>query len=266
MRTIFIPVYPKPSGANVTELVVDFDAFDPHDGVRFAVVLKNPAGLVLDKTYTNLSGEDWQNWPAEQTSEADYNYVKQVVLENLGYTEAISPFIVTEPQSQKVFEGDSVQFSVVASGDSPISYEWMKEGSGIQATNSSTYSISNIVSSDLGSYSVKIINPAGSITSSSASLTFHQAPTITSQPQNLNIPVSGIGSINVGVMGDTPFSFQWYKNEQTIVGATGDAYVIQSASINDSGNYFVTINNIAGNVSSNIVSVTIDVPPQPPEP
>ena len=31
MNTIFIPVYPKPSGANVTRLDVDFNEFDPHN-------------------------------------------------------------------------------------------------------------------------------------------------------------------------------------------------------------------------------------------
>ena len=170
MNTIFIPVYPKPSGANVTRLDVDFNEFDPHNGIKFSVVLKNPQDLSLDRTYTCMYGDDWQDWPSEQTAQADYNYVKKVVLDNLGYTEAIAPFITTQPVDQKVIDGQPAQFSVVASGDSPLNYQWIKNGADIEAANSSVYSVAKAGTGDLGSYSVKISNPAGSLASSYASL------------------------------------------------------------------------------------------------
>jgi hypothetical protein len=268
MNTIFIPVYPKPSGANVTELCVDFNAFDPHEGIRFSVVMKNPAGLVLDKTFTNLAGDDWQDWPPEQTATADYDYVKNVVLENLGYTQAIAPFITSQPVDQKVLDGQAAEFSVVASGDSPLSYQWVKNGSDVEGATSSIYSIPTVGTGDLGSYNVKINNPAGSITSSNASLNLFQAPVITSQPQNLDLMVSGVGYLNVGVMGDQPFAFQWDKNGEIILAATGSAFEITNAQISDSGSYSLTVSNLAGSVQSNpaIVTVTEPTPPTPPAP
>jgi hypothetical protein len=266
MNTIFIPVYPKPSGANVTELCVDFNAFDPHEGIRFSVVMKNPAGLVLDKTFTNLAGDDWQDWPPEQTATADYDYVKNVVLENLGYTQAIAPFITSQPVDQKVLDGQAAEFSVVASGDSPLSYQWVKNGSDVEGATSSIYSIPTVGTGDLGSYNVKINNPAGSITSSNASLNLFQAPVITSQPQNLDLMVSGVGYLNVGVMGDQPFAFQWDKNGEIILAATGSAFEITNAQISDSGNYSVTVSNVAGSVKSDLAIVTVNEPTPPPPP
>lgn len=266
MNTIFIPVYPKPSGANVTELCVDFNAFDPHEGIRFSVVMKNPAGLVLDKTFTNLAGDDWQDWPPEQTATADYDYVKNVVLENLGYTQAIAPFITSQPVDQKVLDGQAAEFSVVASGDSPLSYQWVKNGSDVEGATSSIYSIPTVGTGDLGSYNVKINNPAGSITSSNASLNLFQAPVITSQPQNLDLMVSGVGYLNVGVMGDQPFAFQWDKNGEIILAATGSAFEITNAQISDSGNYSVTVSNVAGSVKSDVAIVTVNEPTPPPPP
>jgi hypothetical protein len=266
MNTIFIPVYPKPSGANVTELCVDFNAFDPHEGIRFSVVMKNPAGLVLDKTFTNLAGDDWQDWPPEQTATADYDYVKNVVLENLGYTQAIAPFITSQPVDQKVLDGQAAEFSVVASGDSPLSYQWVKNGTAIEGATSSIYSIPTVGTGDLGSYNVKINNPAGSITSSNASLNLFQAPVITSQPQNLDLMVSGVGYLNVGVMGDQPFAFQWDKNGEIILAATGSAFEITNAQISDSGNYSVTVSNVAGSVKSDLAIVTVNEPTPPPPP
>jgi hypothetical protein len=264
MNTIFIPVYPKPSGANVTQLCVDFNAFDPHEGVKFSVVMKNPADLVLDRTYTNLAGDDWQDWPPEQTAEADYAYVKNVVLENLGYTEAVAPFITSQPVDQKVLDGQAAEFSVVASGDSPLSYQWVKNGSDVEGATSSIYSIPTVGTGDLGSYNVKINNPAGSITSSNASLNLFQAPVITYQPQNLNLNISGLGTLNVGVMGDQPFAFQWDKNGEIILAATGSAFEITNAQISDSGNYSVTVSNVAGSVKSDIAIVTVNEPTPPP--
>jgi len=266
MNTIFIPVYPKPSGANVTQLCVDFNAFDPHEGVKFSVVMKNPAGLVLDKTFTNLAGDDWQDWPPEQTATADYDYVKNVVLENLGYTQAIAPFITSQPVDQKVLDGQAAEFSVVASGDSPLSYQWVKNGSDVEGATSSIYSIPTVGTGDLGSYNVKINNPAGSITSSNASLNLFQAPVITYQPQNLNLNISGLGTLNVGVMGDQPFAFQWDKNGEIILAATGSAFQIANAQISDSGNYSVTVTNVAGSVKSDVAIVTINEPTPPPPP
>jgi len=268
MNTIFIPVYPKPSGANVTRLDVDFNEFDPHNGIKFSVVLKNPQDLSLDRTYTCMYGDDWQDWPSEQTAEADYNYVKKVVLDNLGYTEAIAPFITTQPVDQKVIDGQPAEFSVVASGDSPLNYQWIKNGVNIEAANSSVYSVAKAGTGDLGSYGVKISNPAGSVASSYASLSLFQAPVITSQPQGLNLNISGLGYLSVGVMGDQPLALQWSKDNEIIIGASGNSLQITDAKISDSGSYFVTISNVAGSVQSDlaIVTVTEPTPPLPPEP
>jgi hypothetical protein len=268
MNTIFIPVYPKPSGANVTRLDVDFNDFDPHNGIKFSVVLKNPQDLSLDRTYTCMYGDDWQDWPSEQTTQADYNYVKKVVLDNLGYTEAIAAFITTQPVDQKVIDGQPAQFSVVASGDSPLHYQWVKNGTAIEGATSPVYSINSAGTGDLGSYNVQINNPVSSIISSYASLNFFQAPTITSQPQNLNLTVSGFGVLNVGVMGDQPLTLQWSKDNEAIIGASGSSLMIADVKFSDSGSYFVAASNVAGSVQSDfaIVTVTEHTPPLPPEP
>ena len=268
MNTIFIPVYPKPSGANVTRLDVDFNEFDPHNGIKFSVVLKNPQDLSLDRTYTCMYGDDWQDWPSEQTAQADYNYVKKVVLDNLGYTEAIAPFITTQPVDQKVVDGQPAEFSVVASGDSPLNYQWIKNGTDITGANSPVYSIHSVGTGDLGSYYASINNPAGSTVTSNVSLTLFQSPVITSQPQGLNLNISGFGYLNVGVAGDQPLAFQWSKDNEIIIGASGIPLQIMDAKISDSGSYFVTISNVAGSVQSDlaIVTVTEPTPPLPPEP
>jgi hypothetical protein len=78
--------------------------------------------------------------------------------------------------------------------------------------------------------------------------------------------VSGVGYLNVGVMGDQPLSFQWDKDGEIILAATGSAFQIANAQISDSGNYSVTVTNVAGSVKSDVAIVTINEPTPPPPP
>jgi len=147
-----------------------------------------------------------------------------------------------------------------------LNYQWVKNGTAIEGATSPVYSINSAGTGDLGSYNVQINNPVSSIVSSYASLNFFQVPTITSQPQNLNLTVSGFGVLNVGAMGDQPLAFQWSKDNETIIGASGSALQIADAKLSDSGNYFVTISNVAGSVQSDLAVVAVTEPVPPPAP
>lgn len=264
MNTIFVPVYPKPDGPNITQLCIDFSAFDPHDGVQFAVVMKNPAGLVIDKTYTNLAGEDWQDWPPEQTAGADYNYVKNVVLNNLGYTEAIAPFFIEQPQNVNVNNGQPVSFTCLASGDLPISYQWKKAGSIISGAISNVYNIESATESDVGSYYVNVSNAAGNCESISASLNINAPPTISIQPISVTQESGTNCQFNVVAQGAVPLTYQWEKDGVAIPEANNYVYELSGISDLDAGNYIVTVTNIAGSIQSDTATLTVTNPPPPP--
>jgi len=86
----------------------------------------------------------------------------------------VAPTITTQPQSQTVTGGQSVSFSVLASGTAPLSYQWRKDGANIQGATSATYAIASVASSDAGSYDVVVSNSAGAVTSNPAILTVNQ--------------------------------------------------------------------------------------------
>ena len=267
MNTIFIPVYPKPSGANVTRLDVDFNEFDPHNGIKFSVVLKNPQDLSLDRTYTCMYGDDWQDWPSEQTAQADYNYVKKVVLDNLGYTEAIAPFFIDQPQNANVNNGQPVLFSCLVSGDAPISYQWKRASLVISGATSNIYTIESATEFDVGSYCVNATNTVGSVDSSSVNLNINSPPTILIQPISLTKESGTDCQFNVAVQGTVPLTYQWQKDGVAIPEAND--YICNLTGIMDSnaGNYLVTVSNIAGSVQSDAASLTVVAPqPIPPIP
>jgi hypothetical protein len=83
--------------------------------------------------------------------------------------------ITTQPSSQSVTVGSSVTFSVVATGTPTPTYQWRKDGAAISGATATSYALSSPVSGDAGSYSVLVTNAAGSVTSSSATLTVNAA-------------------------------------------------------------------------------------------
>ena len=83
----------------------------------------------------------------------------------------VAPYITNEPQSQFVSLGQPANFSVVASGTGPFSYQWYENNVAIDGANSESYVSSPVSENDSGEeFSVMVKNPAGSVTSVSAEL------------------------------------------------------------------------------------------------
>jgi hypothetical protein len=83
-----------------------------------------------------------------------------------------APVITTQPNSATVSVGQAATFSVAASGSSPLSYQWQRNGANISGATLSSYSTPPTVLADSGStYRVRVSNSAGSVTSNSANLT-----------------------------------------------------------------------------------------------
>src|SRR5439155_22838964 len=84
--------------------------------------------------------------------------------------------ITADPQSSTNNAGDTVSFTVSATGPS-LSYQWRKNGSNltdggnVSGASSSALTLSNVGVTDASNYNVVVSNPGGSVTSAVASLT-----------------------------------------------------------------------------------------------
>ncbi len=84
----------------------------------------------------------------------------------------IAPSITTQPASMFAFEPTAATFSVVATGTSPLSYQWRRNGVAIPGATSASYTLSPTSVGDSGAtFSVVVSNSVGSVTSSGAMLT-----------------------------------------------------------------------------------------------
>ncbi|MGZ4964599.1 MAG: immunoglobulin domain-containing protein, partial [Limisphaerales bacterium] len=104
------------------------------------------------------------------------------------------PAITTAPSSQTVVAGSNAVFSVVASGQTPLSYQWSKNGANLSdggrvvGSTNSAVTISSVSTGDAGSYVVVVGNKHGSATSSAAILTVLVPPTISAIPDQRTFP------------------------------------------------------------------------------
>jgi plastocyanin len=85
-----------------------------------------------------------------------------------------SPAILSPPQSTNVVSGGSVEFSVVAAGAPPLTFQWQFNGVDIPGATNSTLVISNATTSNDGNYIVVVSNPFSSVASPPAKLTVSQ--------------------------------------------------------------------------------------------
>lgn len=82
-----------------------------------------------------------------------------------------APFITQQPASLTAQTNSTVGFSVVATGTSPLSYQWNFNSSAISGATNSSLTLTNIALTDGGTYSVLVTNAFGSAQSSNAILT-----------------------------------------------------------------------------------------------
>ena len=82
------------------------------------------------------------------------------------------PIMIThQPQTQSVLSGTSFTLSVSATGDAPLSYQWLLDGNIIESANSAEYRVLSASTADQGNYTVLVQNENSSEFSDSAFIT-----------------------------------------------------------------------------------------------
>lgn len=279
MKTIVLSANPTPN-MNLAKINIDNAGFDPHCGPSFWVTFYNPAGNIIDRITHSMTFDQWQDWTSESSEIADYKYIADSITEDLGITYTsmdyplppVPPTIVMQPTSQSIQVGNTVLFSVSCTGDAPLTFQWYKNDAAIQGQVGSSFSITSVAESDAGSYTVKVANAGGSVTSIAAVLAVivPVAPTITTQPENKTVEVGGSTSLSVQAEGTQPLVYTWYKDGTALPASMGNTLPIMIAQTSNEGIYSVKVSNMVGSVTSNDVTVTVTTPvvPDPvnPEP
>src|SRR5581483_8172370 len=169
--------------------------------------------------------------------------------------------ITSAPTNQGVVLGQSATFSASASGTAPISYQWDFNGASIPDATNNSLVLSNVQTNEAGSYTLVVINPYGSQTSSVATLTVYVPPTISGQPVGAGVVLGQNASFSVTAGGTAPLSYSWSRNGSAISGANAATLSLTSVQTNEAGSYTVTVSNPYGAVTSEVATLTVYLPP-----
>jgi hypothetical protein len=120
------------------------------------------------------------------------------------------PGILLQPGNSTSSFGSVANFTVIATGTAPLSYQWHFNGTNLAnnarvfGSQSMSLGITNVLSTDAGNYQVVITNAFGSMTSTVATLTV-TCPAITVTPSAPPpAPAAAPYSFNLGAIGGTP--------------------------------------------------------------
>ena len=88
-------------------------------------------------------------------------------------------------------------------------------------------------------------------------------PAIVTQPSSQSTESGGTAAFFVNARGSLPLDYQWFFQSNALSGETNLSLTLTNASTNETGDYFVTISNNFGDVTSAVVSLRVDAPSYP---
>ncbi len=160
------------------------------------------------------------------------------------------PSITTQPVDKLVAAGTTVEFSVVASGSPPLTYQWLKNGTALVGSTNPTLVLTGVSAANNGDYTVLVSNAVGSVTSNAANLEVLQAPTIVSQPPSQTVLAGRTIILDVAVGGSVPYTFAWYKDGVLLPNETQPILRFTIIKIEDSGTYTFKVSNAVGSATT----------------
>jgi hypothetical protein len=180
-----------------------------------------------------------------------------------------APGILTNPVSQTVVSGASVNFSASASGYPTPTVQWqVSRGvsySNIAGATSTTYTISAATASQNGySYRAVFTNSAGSATTTAATLTVQTAPTVTSNPHSQTVTAGQTATFTASASGNPTPAVQWQVSTDggntfaDIAGATSTTLTLSGTTGSQNGSiYHAVFTNSVGSATTANATLTV---------
>jgi hypothetical protein len=178
-----------------------------------------------------------------------------------------------------VAPGGQAQFTFKAVGNGgygTYDFKWGKGPTAATATIIKTGTtdsgddliINNVKDSDVGTYWAFIKSGVVGdwLPSRPAVLTIGTIrPQITTQPVGRTVAVGSQTSLEVRVIASPDPTFQWYKDNAAIAGATSNVLNFPSVTLNDDGTYYVVVTNSVGSDTSSTAKLTVTTGGTPPQ-
>lgn len=186
--------------------------------------------------------------------------------------------ILSAPVSTTATVGGTASFTVVATAEVPLFYQWLKNGVAIPGATNSTLTLTNVQHSDAATFNCSITQEGSGgalMTSPFTTLSVVGPPLINAQPAGVNVIEGQSFSLTTTALGGSgSISFKWNRGSSHVWTSGGvigippapstSTYVVASSKPSDAGEYYCVVENSAGTTTTQKVIVTVQPVPKPP--
>lgn len=240
-------------------------------GLSYSPVGQNSASLSLVATLAD-NGSLWRVLASNAGGVTTSSVAQLSVTQRV-----VAPVVTSDPAHQTVIEGETASFTVVGTGTPAPTIEWQTRSATnadpeagwtvIEGASGATYTTAATTLTQSGAqFRAVLRNAGGTAASLAATLTVQSqviAPSITSAPQSRSVQEGQFGAFSVAAAGTTPLSYQWFRNGQAIVGATGTEVLVLADPSDVGSTYQITVqvSNPVGTVISAAALMTVTAIP-----
>lgn len=161
----------------------------------------------------------------------------------------LPPTFTQQPASREVLEGSTVTFNSLASGTTPLAYQWKFYGTNLPNQTNRQLTLIAVTPARSGPYFVTASNAVGATNSLTAQLTVNQSLVLTQPLSNQVVDAGTTLSLAVEVASTGPHSYFWQCNGQNLAGTTSTLSLTNVQLLN-SGFYRVVVSNQFGTLTS----------------
>lgn len=213
-------------------------------------------------TWQNISGATSATLALSSVSSSDAGQYRCTVNNSVAKDTSASAIItvkdsvkiVSSPQNQTANEGDSVSFSINATGED-LSYEWIKNGQVLVANKAPTLSFASVKKLDAGTYSCRVYNDGSSVNCGNFTLSIDSPVVITQQPTSQSAYEGGSVTLSVEASGDPAPTVEWYFNNALV--GNGFDLTLNYLTTDQAGEYQCVVTNEVNQISCASVMVTV---------
>lgn len=147
------------------------------------------------------------------------------------------PTITAQPSSQVVCAGEAVELSVSAEGPGPYTYQWYRNELEVPGAWQASLTIAQASAIHAGSYTCRVWNDLGGVTSNVAVLTVLANAGFSQQPESQLVCLGETFQVSAVPVGAGPFTYQWYKDGVLLPGEQSSELVLAAVTLDDQGDY-----------------------------
>ncbi|HIG31034.1 MAG TPA: hypothetical protein EYQ50_25825, partial [Verrucomicrobiales bacterium] len=170
--------------------------------------------------------------------------------------------ILSQSSGSGAGAGNEVILAVEFEGSPPHRIEWFYQGNLIPGAVESELVLPDFQREDAGDYQVVISSAGSEAVSPPINVSFRGKPEVLVHPISMEIPEDAAAFFSVSASGKGPFAYQWFLNDELLIGEIRADLYVPDAGISNQGLYRVNVSNPGGSVLSLPADLSILMAPE----